>query len=96
MMQRDSLTTAPKQSDAQTVSEQQRPWKEKTIIFLLLSMTLCGTECSFGHFESDAPTVSSPKFLPTPSLLSGWTEWEKYKSLTLCKHGSAIAKTLVC
>jgi len=52
-------------------------------------------EYSFGQLGSADPAVPF-NFLSTPSLISGLAEWEEEKASTLCKHCSAIAKTLVC
>lgn len=61
--------------------------------FLLLS-TFYGTEQPFGHFGSAVPTLSPPKLLATPSLLTGQGGKEKkYKALALCKYPLATAKT---
>ena len=62
---------------------------------LLLIMILYGMEYPFGHFALAVLVVSPPNFLRTPNLLAGG-ELEKEIVLTLCKHFSTIAKTLVC
>lgn len=40
--------------------------------------------------------VSPPRLLRTPGLVPGDTEWGTERALALCKHSSAIAKTLLC
>lgn len=51
----------------------------------------------FGHFRLVIPAVSTPSLLPSPSLLHGLeTEGATKKVSVLCKHCSAVAKTLVC
>jgi len=59
-------------------------------------MMLNGMESSFGHLGSAVQVVSPPKFLPTISLLTGGTEWEREKALMLCNYCSAIAASMVC
>uniref|UniRef100_A0A8C0EEM0 Centrosomal protein 192 n=1 Tax=Bubo bubo TaxID=30461 RepID=A0A8C0EEM0_BUBBB len=82
------------QTGAQPVSKQQLLWKNSRTV-LLLSMMLHGMDSPFGQLGSAVLIVSPPYLLPTPSLLSGVTEWEMEKALTLCKHCSATAGTLV-
>lgn len=70
MIQRQSLTNSHKQTDALSVSEQWLPANVPAFLpqFLLLRMTLFGMEYLFG---SVVQAISSPRFLPTPSLLAG-------------------------
>lgn len=47
--------------------------------------------------EVSCPSCVTSMFLCTPRLLVYGVEWEKQKpSLTLCKHCSATAKTVMC
>jgi len=57
---------------------------------------LYGMEYLFGQFGSAVLAVSPPNFLTTPSLFTKGAEREKEKVLTLCKHCSATARTLLC
>ena len=63
---------------------------------LLLSLISHDMEYVFGQFMSAVPSVSSPNFLYTPSLLTGDLKWEKEKASVLCKYSSATARTLLC
>jgi len=93
--QRQPLTTSHKQTDAQPVSKQQLLWKDYPLV-LLLSMTSYGTEYPPGQLRSAVLAVTAPSLLPTPSLLTGRAKQDTETALTLCKHCSAIPKTLVC
>ena len=62
---------------------------------LLLNMMLHGMEYHFHHFGSSVSLASPHNLLPMPSVLTGAAEWETEKTLMLCKHCSAVAKTLV-
>lgn len=62
---------------------------------LLLSRISCGVEYPFGQRGAAVPAVSPPVFLHTPSPLTRVAEWEKEESAMLCKHCSAIGKTLL-
>lgn len=58
-------------------------------------MMLYGMEHPFGEFGS-AVIVVSPLNLHVLNVLSSGTEWEKEKTLMLCKCCSVIVKTLMC
>ena len=60
----------------------------------LLSMMSYSTGYPFRQSGSAVLAVSPPNPFPTPSLLVLGPESEKEKALMLCKHCSAIAKTL--
>lgn len=71
----EHCTTSHKQTDAQSVSRQQPPWKPKNPLlplpqFLLLSMVLHGMQFPSGQLGSAFPAVSPPYFSPTSSLLT--------------------------
>lgn len=61
--------TSHKQPDIQPVSEEsQHPKTAFCLGILLLTMTLCGMECSFGQLRSAVSAVSNPNFFPTGLL----------------------------
>lgn len=101
-MQRQSLTISQNQTNSQAGFKQYIHWKAKLPIpffylwLLLLCMTLYHMDCYlFALFRSAVLGVSSLSPLPTPSLLTVGAEWEKERTLMVCKHCSAIGKTLV-
>lgn len=101
-MQRQSLTISQNQTNSQAGFKQYIHWKAKLPIpffylwLLLLCMTLYHMDCYlFALFRSAVLGVSSLSPLPTPSLLTVEAEWEKERTLMVCKHCSAIGKTLV-
>lgn len=66
-------------------------------LFLLLSTVPYGVDHPFGQFRSAVLAMSPPSFLPTSSLLAEGTEWGRTVTASmLCKHCSAVAKTLEC
>jgi len=58
-------------------------------------MMIYGMKYPSGQFEPAVLAVSSPNFLPTPSLLSGRCRVRNGESIELGKHCSASAKTSV-
>jgi len=72
-MQRQSLITSHKQTNAQPVSEQWPLWKDYPPL-LLLSMALYGMEYLFSQLRSTVPVVSPSSLLPTSSLLAAKAE----------------------
>jgi len=63
---------------------------------LLLSTASYVMGSPFGQLGSAVPAVSPPSPLCTPDLLAGGAAGEAEKTLTLCEHCSATAKTLLC
>lgn len=61
---------------------------------LLLSMMLHSVEYAFGQFGS-AVLVVSPLSIHILNVLASGTQWEKEKTLMLCKHRPAIVRTLL-
>lgn len=93
-MWRQSFPTSHKQMYIQKMSKQWQVWKTtltSTTTFLLLNMMLYGLKHPFCEFKSAFPVLIPPNPHPTHYRVGG----KKGKALTLCKHCSAIAKTLV-
>lgn len=80
VLERPSLTTSLKYTNAHPAAEQQPPPQSP------------GMEYPSGHFESAVQAVSPPNFLLTPSLFTEEAQWKKDKALPLCKHCLAIAR----
>lgn len=64
--------------------------------FLLPGMTLHCMEYSIGQFRSVVLAMSLPNLLPVLRVLTAGGRVRKEKVMTLCKHCSTTAKTLVC
>lgn len=54
----------------------------------VLNMMLYGMERLLGQSGLPLQDMSSPSFLPIPSLLAAGAEWKKEKALTAGKHYS--------
>lgn len=90
-MQRQSLTTSYKQTDATPVSKQWLPWNPfpspffPVLQFLLLSMVILYSTTLFPPW---VPAQSSAH----PRVFAG----QGQQALMLCQHCSAVAKTRLC
>jgi len=79
MMQRQSLTTSHKQTDAQSLSNSCFGKPLLLPQFLLLNMMLDGREYPFDQLESAVPALCPPNLFTTPPPTC-WGERERGRS----------------